>query len=138
MTNSLNQLRFAAASLGMTAATLLLPIHSAAQARHHEAGVNHAAKASARRGGRVTALSLGYHLTFDSNFNGSKLNRAKWIDSYPGGVRTHSNNEQQYYSPHGYSVSHGALHLIASNKPMGGMRYTSGMIASYGHFSQKY
>ncbi len=138
MTLSYNRMRLAAATMGASAAILLAPTGAAAQQRHHEAGVNHGMDHVTPHNGEITAVSLGYHLTFSSNFNGTTLNRKKWIDSYPGGVRTHSNNEQQYYSPHGYNVSHGALHLIGSHVPMGGMQYTSGMIASYGHFAQKY
>ena len=36
--------------------------------------------------------------TFADEFTGMRLDRAKWIDSYPNGERTHSNNEQQYYT----------------------------------------
>ncbi len=111
----------------------------AAPAHHTERGVEHSSRMhSTRRAHPVTPQELGYHLTFESNFNGNHLNRKKWIDSYPGGVRTHSNNEQQYYSPQGYREYGGALHLIARRQAEGGMPYTSGMIASYGHFAQKY
>jgi len=80
----------------------------------------------------------GWTLTFDDEFNGSKLDTAKWIDSYPDNSRTHNNGEQEYYAPDGYAVSHGALHLKGERRPQGGMPYTSGMVASYGKFAQQY
>ncbi len=83
-------------------------------------------------------IALGYHLTFEDEFKGTHLDTNKWIDSYPGGVRTHSNNEQEYYSPQGYSVRNGHLILIARKQEMDGMPYTSGMVASYGKFQQEY
>src|SRR6185437_12244267 len=85
----------------------------------------------------------GWTLTFHDEFDGSKLDESKWMDRYPYG-RTHSNNEQEYYAPDGYTVSDGQLHLNA--KPVRadardktkGMPYTSGMASSHGKFSQKY
>jgi beta-glucanase (GH16 family) len=75
-------------------------------------------------------------LTFADEFNGAALDTSKWLDSYPDGKRTHSNNEQQYYSPHGYVVRDGKLLLIARREAAGGMPYTSGMISSYGKFAE--
>jgi beta-glucanase (GH16 family) len=77
-------------------------------------------------------------LTFADEFNGKTLDTSRWIDSYPDGVRTHSNNEQQYYAPDGYEVKKGTLRLRGEKRAMGGMPYTSGMVTSYGKFSQKY
>ncbi|HZO87787.1 MAG TPA: glycoside hydrolase family 16 protein [Chthonomonadaceae bacterium] len=80
----------------------------------------------------------GWELVFHDEFDGDKLDTRKWIDSYPDNERTHSNNEQQYYAPDGYEVKDGYLRFIAEKRAMGGMPYTSGMISSYGKFSQKY
>ncbi len=80
----------------------------------------------------------GWTLTFHDEFNGSKLDTHKWIDSYPDNVRTHNNNEQQYYAPDGYAVRDGSLHLRADKRTMGGMPYTSGMVSSYGKFAQQF
>jgi len=80
----------------------------------------------------------GWVLTFHDEFDGDSLDTNRWIDSYPGGVRTHNNNEQEYYSPHGYAVSGGQLHLIGRNQPEGGMPYSSGMVTSWDHFAQTY
>ena len=86
----------------------------------------------------VDPIKKGYALSWSDEFNGSKLDTTKWIDSYPDNNRTHSNGEQQYYATDGYAVSDGVLKLKAQKRTMGGMPYTSGMIASYGKFAQKY
>jgi beta-glucanase (GH16 family) len=105
-----------------------------------EAGVNHNAKAAKKEEGKAITdpRKLGYHLTFADEFKGVKLDTSKWIDSYPDGVRTHSNNEQQYYAPDGYELHHGFLRLKAERRQMGGMPYTSGIVTTYGKFAQKY
>ncbi|MBB6053369.1 family 16 glycosylhydrolase [Armatimonas rosea] len=77
-------------------------------------------------------------MTFHDEFDGKALDTQKWIDSYPDGVRTHSNHEQQYYATDGYRLQDGKLVLIGERKPQGGMPYTSGMVSSYGKFSQLY
>ncbi|WP_394794529.1 family 16 glycosylhydrolase [Armatimonas sp.] len=82
--------------------------------------------------------SAAGRVTFADEFDGTTLNTGKWIDSYPDGERTHSNHEQQYYSTNGYMLQGGKLIFIARRQAAGGMPYTSGMVASYGKFSQKY
>lgn len=79
----------------------------------------------------------GWTLTFHDEFDGTKLDTAKWTDQYWHG-RTHSNNEQQYYAPDGYEVKNGVLRFKAEKRTMGGMPYTSGMIASHDKFTQRY
>lgn len=79
----------------------------------------------------------GWRLTFEDEFNGSKLDTRKWLDRYWHG-RTHSNNEQQYYAPDGYEVKDGVLRFKAEKRTMGGMPYTSGMISSFDLFAQQY
>jgi beta-glucanase (GH16 family) len=79
----------------------------------------------------------GWVLTFHDEFDGDKLDTTKWNDQYWHG-RTHSNNEQQYYAPDGYEVSKGRLRFKGEKRSMGGKTYTSGMITSLDHFSQKY
>jgi beta-glucanase (GH16 family) len=109
------------------------------QSQNVEPGVNHSAAGVRGEAARVTdPRKLGYTLTFDDEFNGAALDRSKWIDSYPDDVRTHSNNEQQYYAPDGYEVGHGLLRLKAERRRMKGMPYTSGIVTTYGKFSQKY
>jgi beta-glucanase (GH16 family) len=85
----------------------------------------------------------GWTLTFHDEFDGSKLDESKWLDRYWHG-RTHSNHEQQYYAPDGYNLADGMLHLNAKPVPQEkrdqtkNMPYSSGIICSYGKFSQKY
>ncbi|HLJ57640.1 MAG TPA: glycoside hydrolase family 16 protein [Chthonomonadaceae bacterium] len=80
----------------------------------------------------------GWTLALHDEFDGSALDTTHWIDSYPNNVRTHGNNEQQYYATDGYGLEKGVLKLRAERRPMGGMPYTSGMVTSYGNFSQKF
>ncbi len=77
-------------------------------------------------------------LSFSDEFDGIRLDQSKWLDSYPDGVRTHSNNEQQYYATDGYKLQGGKLVFIAQRRTRGKMPYTSGMVSSYGKFAQKY
>jgi beta-glucanase (GH16 family) len=88
--------------------------------------------------GNKAMEKAGWTLTFHDEFNGKALDRSKWIDSYPDNVRTHSNNEQQYYAEDGWKVGKGAIRFKAEKRSMGGMPYTSGMISSFGKFEQKY
>ncbi len=79
----------------------------------------------------------GWRLTFHDEFSGNRLDTKKWHDQYWHG-RTHSNNELQYYAPDGYEVRNGVLRLRAERRAMGGMNYTSGMIASHDKFAQQF
>ncbi len=127
------------ASMALAFAILLSSGIVRAQEKHKEKDVNHSAKASSPVASHaVTAKRKGYHLVFSDEFNAHALNAAKWIDSYPDNVRTHSNNEQQYYATDGYEFDGKHLRLKAERRTQGGMPYTSGMIASYGKFSQQY
>src|SRR5207248_10001987 len=80
----------------------------------------------------------GWTLTFHDQFEGKALDTSRWIDTYPDNVRTHSNNEQQYYATDGYVFEKGLLRLNAERRAMGGMPYTSGMVTTYGKFAQKF
>ncbi len=80
----------------------------------------------------------GWTLTFHDEFDGPALDSSHWIDSYPDNERTHSNNEQEYYAADGCVVDKGLLRLRAEKRTMGGMPYTSGMVTSYGKFSQQF
>jgi beta-glucanase (GH16 family) len=84
------------------------------------------------------AKDPAWEITFRDEFRGTKLDRTKWIDSYPGGERTHSNNEQQFYATDGWEVRNGRLRFKAEKRKKGSMPYTSGMVSSFGKFSQKY
>ncbi|MCC6445045.1 MAG: glycoside hydrolase family 16 protein [Armatimonadetes bacterium] len=80
----------------------------------------------------------GWKLTFQDEFDGKKLDASRWIDSYPDNVRTHGNEEQQYYAPDGYDVQKGKLRLIARKREMEGKPYTSGIVTTFSKFAQKY
>jgi beta-glucanase (GH16 family) len=77
-------------------------------------------------------------LTFSEDFDGTMLSPSRWIDSYPHNMRTHSNNEQQYYATDSYRVKEGFLYLTASKKAQHSLPYTSGMVSSFGKFSQQF
>lgn len=78
----------------------------------------------------------GWVLAFHDEFNGTKLDHARWDDKYPEG-RTHG-PEGEYYAPDGYEVKGGILRLKGEKREMGGKPYTSGMVSSYPSFGQKY
>lgn len=81
----------------------------------------------------------GWTQTFADTFDGATRDDRLWMDAYPGGLRTHGNNEQQFYAPHAVTLSNGHLRLTADRNVSGaGMPYTSGMITSYGRFAQRY
>ena len=80
----------------------------------------------------------GWTLTFHDEFDGSTLDAGRWITSYSHDVRTHGDDEQEYYAPDGVTVSGGQMHLVAQRRSAGGKHYTSGMIDSYGRFAQTY
>lgn len=88
--------------------------------------------------GNKAMEKAGWTLTFHDEFEGKALDRTKWLDSYPDNVRTHSNNEQQYYAEDGWEVGKGRIRFRAEKRSKGGMPYTSGMISSFGKFSQQY
>ena len=126
------EMRLAIAAFGV--ALIQIVVSSAQES------VKPATDARQKTGGHsiVEMKKQGWELTFQDEFSGSRLDKTKWIDSYPDDVRTHSNNEQQYYAPDGYAVGSGRLRLKAQKRSMGGMPYTSGMVSSYGKFTQQY
>ena len=90
-----------------------------------------------------------YILTFDDEFGGTALDLTKWSNSYPGDDRIHRNTpEAEYYAPDADQVQNGILSLTARSTgpvtytlPDGSTvskSYTSGMISSYGNFTQTY
>lgn len=109
------------------------------------------------------ALDLeGYSLTFSDEFTGSYLNTAVWSTKYWWGGRTlASNGEQQYFAdrstaviqknPHldpfrisadPHETGDGILTIAANPSPdpnlTDGLPYVSGLITTYGTFSQTY
>lgn len=92
----------------------------------------------AQRAGVKEMEKKGWVLTFQDEFNDSKLDSSKWIDSYPGNIRTHGDEEKQWYAADGYEVGKGHLRLKGEKREMEGHPYTSGMVASFGKFAQQY
>jgi beta-glucanase (GH16 family) len=73
---------------------------------------------------------------FDEEFNNSKLDESKWNTQYWWG-RVNA-PEAQYYAPDAFNLSQGLLHIKAEQRPMQGLQYTSGLIATEGKFQFKY
>ncbi len=75
-------------------------------------------------------------LVFNDEFNGTSLNASKWINRLQWG-RTNE-PELQYYASNAFAFKYGSIHLTARKKPTFGMPYSSGAIATYGHFKFTY
>jgi beta-glucanase (GH16 family) len=90
-----------------------------------------------------TLSLVGYHLTFDDEFD-SPSDLSPFANSYPwGGTTLPSNDEAENYVPNTYgaagnpySVASGALTITASPTPSGGLPYTSGLLSTANVFSQ--
>jgi len=82
----------------------------------------------------------GWKLTFHDEFDGAALNTQKWNPNDPwGGERNH---ELQAYVKDAFEVRDGVLRIKADKRQAiyGGKQraYTSGMMTTYGKFSQQY
>lgn len=82
------------------------------------------------------AAGLGWKLTFQEEFEGERLDRSKWNTDFQG--RRTNDPELQYYATDAFEVARGRLRIRASRRAGEGKAYTSGMITSADHFSQKY
>jgi len=82
----------------------------------------------------------GWKLTFQDVFDGHSLDTQKWNPNDPWGQER--NNELQAYVTNAFDVHDGVLRLKAEKRPAfysGKQRtYTSGMMTTYGKFSQQY
>ncbi len=82
----------------------------------------------------------GWKLTFEDNFEGSSLDLSKWNPGDPWGRER--NHELQAYVPDAFVVKDGVLRVCAQKQEAvyaGKQRsYTSGMMTTYGKFSQEY
>ena len=85
-------------------------------------------------------------LTFSDEFNSANLDTTKWITTYPGGGQT-GNTELEWYVPNAFTFpaagSEGYLQVNTAKQSTGSCNggtctYTSGMIDSFGKFSQAY
>jgi beta-glucanase (GH16 family) len=82
----------------------------------------------------------GWKLTFQDEFNGSSLDPQKWNPNDPWGRER--NQELQAYVKDAFVVTNGLLHIQAEKREAFYARkqrsYTSGMMTTYGKFSQQY
>lgn len=77
--------------------------------------------------------------SFSDEFAAAPLNKSKWMTTYYWGGRNNGGTgERQYYADNAFNFINGRLMIRATKTAQGGFPYTSGMISSYGKFSQKY
>ena len=81
-------------------------------------------------------VSRGYQLTFSDEFDGTTLDRTKWIDSYPEGRRTNDDDTLQYFAKDGWEVRDGVLRLKTQRRRLGGKAFTSGIVTTFGKVAQ--
>jgi beta-glucanase (GH16 family) len=87
----------------------------------------------------VKPEDLGYKLSWSDEFDGPKLNPAKWQTNYAPKVHPPGcNGELQSYAPENVTLHDGKLVLRAERASRDGRAYASGMIASHDKFSQRY
>lgn len=91
-------------------------------------------------GATEIAALPGWKLTFQDEFNGTALNLTNWSPNDPWGRER--NRELQAYVKDAFEVRDGILHVKADKGQAfyaGKQRdYTSGMMSTYGKFSQEY
>ncbi len=91
----------------------------------------------------------GLSLAFNPSFQGKKLNTSTWSTCYPAHECNNygNDNEVEWYRPSGVTVSHGTLHLVATQTPTKGTDssgapktypYKSGMVTTKSSFSFTY
>ena len=82
----------------------------------------------------------GWKLTFDDEFDGTKLDLSKWVPHY--NYDAIINQEMQAYVPGAFTVSDGILHITAKHESAvqhgQTQQYTSGAMTTSGKFSQMY
>ncbi|HQY88660.1 MAG TPA: glycoside hydrolase family 16 protein, partial [Tepidisphaeraceae bacterium] len=70
----------------------------------------------------------GWTLNWADEFSAATINTTRWEklnrrDSY--------NNEQQYYTPNQLSIVNNALRITATNQPLDGKPYRSGLVRTW-------
>jgi beta-glucanase (GH16 family) len=81
------------------------------------------------------AVSDNWHLVWEDNFNGSRLDTSKWNVL----LREHSkHNELQYYVPDEVYTEDGNLRIRSRVRKYGDMDYTSGRLDTRGKFTPVY
>lgn len=76
-------------------------------------------------------------LTFEDEFNGSALDRAKWSTNYTN-VMVNLPGELQAYVPNAFEVGQGRLGILANRQKLGKFEFTSGAMTTFGAFDQTY
>jgi beta-glucanase (GH16 family) len=91
--------------------------------------------------GFVTPPPLGpvgnWTLVFSDEFNGTRLDKRKWLTGYPYN-RPPQHGELEGYEASAVTMANGMLNLTATRQPSGTQPYTSGMINSARSFSWQY
>lgn len=91
----------------------------------------------------------GYVMTFHDEFDGKSIDPAKWRTAYHWGAATTINKELAFYidtqdthrpitSVDPFTLENGILAIQAAKNAGPGLPYTSGVITTYGAFSQAY
>jgi beta-glucanase (GH16 family) len=81
-------------------------------------------------------------LTFDDEFNGAELDLSHWVPHDPGGRMR--DRQLQTYAPDAVAVNGGQLHIVAQVAQVAKVarrkdsEYVSGIISTFGTFSQTY
>ncbi len=84
---------------------------------------------------RSPVASDNWHLVWEDNFNGSRLDTSKWNVL----MREHSkHNELQYYVPDEVYVEDGNLRIRSRVRKYGDMEFTSGRLDTKGKFAPVY
>jgi beta-glucanase (GH16 family) len=85
------------------------------------------------------ATYAGTKPSFQEEFNGTKMDKTKWnTTTYWGGRNNPGTGEVQYYVDDAFTFANGAIKIKADNKPTQGYPYTSGLLTTYGKFTQQY
>ena len=77
-----------------------------------------------------------WHLTFDEEFRGCRLDPRRWTCSE--GTFLNRSGPLQYFLPDAVSVAGGKLCITSRHQPSHGYEYTSGEIRTLDKFSQRY
>jgi beta-glucanase (GH16 family) len=79
-----------------------------------------------------------WRLVFQDEFDGPTLDTATWNTAYWWGRTNAGNNEAQYYADDAFELGNSTLRIKAERRSMAGFDYTSGIITTFGRFSQTY
>jgi beta-glucanase (GH16 family) len=86
----------------------------------------------------ATYSACPWRPTFRDEFNGPSLDTTRWNTAYWWGRTNAGNNEAQYYVDDAFEINDGILRIKAQKQSEQGFDYTSGIITTFGRFSQTY